>query len=63
MVSKIHLHNPTLERRREEEQERGRWRMGERTLLLYLPAKGKSRAKEGEGVMGYLTPTTLNPKD
>ena len=33
-VSKIYLHNPTLERRREEEQERGRWRTGERALLL-----------------------------
>ena len=24
---------------------------------------GKRREREGEGVRGYLTPTTLNPKD
>ena len=26
-------------------------------------ARGKRREREGEGVRGYLTPTTLNPKD
>ena len=60
--SKIHTPNPTLKKRkggREEEEEDAR--EGSRSVLASME-KEKERERE-ERVRGYLTPTTLNPKD
>ena len=48
------------EEREEVEKEEG---ARERSYLLCSCARGKKREREGEGVRGFLTPTTLNPKD
>ena len=53
---------PLIPREEREEGKRGEGGGGRQEgALVWLP--GQKREKEGEGVRGYLTPTTLNPKD
>ena len=52
---------PREEREEERKGERGARRR--RAALFLRPGKREKREREGEGVRGYLTPTTLNPKD
>ena len=45
---------------REERKEKERRAPGEGGVLFWAQEK---KEREGEGVRGFLTPTTLNPKD
>ena len=61
-ISVQKLKNPSLREEREEEQrgqEEGAWEMRGRWSGLL----GARREGERRGVRGFLTPTTLNPKD
>ena len=59
-VSKIHLQNPNPREEKEEQRGGERGDVRRRAALFWRQEKGE---REGEGVKGYLTPTTLNPKD
>ena len=54
----------TLGEKREEERKRRRTPgRGGRSSVLAPGEREKPGERKGEGVRGYLTPTTLNPKD
>ena len=54
----------TLGEKREEERKRRRTpRRGVCSTVLVPGERKNGEERKGEGVRGYLTPTTLNPKD
>ena len=52
---------PLIPREEREEEKRGEGGGHQQVEAACCP--GKKREREREGVMGYLTPTTINPKD
>ena len=48
---------------REETEEERKEEDARREGRTVLASRKRQREREGEGVRGYLTPTTLNPKD
>ena len=62
LISVQKLKNPSLREEREEEH-RGDWERRQEMGRLPVLDAGEKREREREGVRGFLTPTTLTPKD
>ena len=62
-ISVQSLHKSIAKIPNSREEKRGTWKRGWRQGERWRAAQAREREREGEGMRGFLTPTTLNPKD